>query len=185
MIEELPDLPFGLILSFLSYSDQFSLRRTCKKLKSLIDGQVHRNLFVFIDCYPCRQYLFHTDKLVYYPDSCRMATDFNRFISSPHRQNLKLLRKLLICSEVKPWSGNYSQNYSKKIEIDLKRPEASDFLLQSWNLKIDLEHLNFFEQIEHLEIKVSPSVTLDYLSDSILSFFGPCRESARSLDCFV
>ena len=53
MIEELPDLPFGLILSEFSHEDRLSMRRVCKKLKSLVDVQVCRNLFVFLDSYHC------------------------------------------------------------------------------------------------------------------------------------
>ena len=95
MIEELPDLPFRLILIKLSYGDLLSLRRACKRLKSLVDEQVCRNLFVFLDCYPCHETLFHTDEPVHYTDSCRVP-DFDRFISNNYKENLKLLRKLKI-----------------------------------------------------------------------------------------
>ena len=130
MIERLPDLPIELILSMLSYEDRFSLRRTCKLLKCLVDGQMHRNLFVFLDCYPCRRRLFHSDEFVYYPDSCRIAK-FDTFSSSDSKEQFKWIRKLTI----------YFDDF-KFIFTELDR------------LVIDLDELNFFQELEHLEIGV-------------------------------
>lgn len=149
MIDRLPDVPFRLILSFLCYEDRFSLRRTCRKLKLLIDGQVFRNLFIFLDSYPCHQTLFHTDEPVYYADSCRVP-DFERFISNKYKENLRLLKKLTIFFE-----GLYQlEDHLDKIEINLKSLSEENFFQEVWRLEINLEHLNFFEQVEHLEIKV-------------------------------
>ena len=150
MIEELPELPFRLIFKELNYEDRFNLRRTCKTLKSLVDEQVYRNLFVFLDSYPCHKYLFHTDELVHYADSCRVP-DFDRFISSKCKENFRLIRKLTIFFE-----GLYKlEDYLNKIDRNLKRLDEDDFFQEVWLLEIDLEHLNYFEQLEHLEIKVS------------------------------
>lgn len=152
MIEELPDLPFRLILKELSYEDRFSLRRTCKKLKALVDGQVVRNLFIFLDCFPCHQNLFHTDEPVHYSDTCRVP-DFERFISNKYKVNLKLLRKLTIFFE-----GLYRlENYWDRNHLRIDPMSEKRFLQEVWRLQIDLEHLNLFEQVEHLEIKVSPT----------------------------
>lgn len=149
MIEKLPDLPFWLIFSELNYADRFRLRRTCKTLKALIDGQVCRNLFVFLDCFPCHQSLFHTEEPIYYVDSCRVPR-FDRFISSNYKENFKLLKKLTIFFE-----GGQPLNYLSKIELDPKYVDSGTFFQESWSLRIDVDDLNFLEQIEHLEIKVS------------------------------
>lgn len=148
MIEELPDLPFGQILRFLNYEDRLSLRRVCKKLKCLVDGQVCRNLFVFLDCYPCHKRLFHTDELV--SSNSFRVPDFDRFISSKYKNNFRLVKKLAIY-----FQGLYSlKNYVYKIEMNQKSLAKEDFFQEVWRLEINLDHLNFFEQVEHLEIKV-------------------------------
>ena len=148
MIDKLPDLPFKLIFSFLSYGDRFSLRRACKKLKGLVDAQVYRNLFVFLDCYPCHHYLFHTNELVYYSNSCRIP-HFDRFISSNYKEKFKQIKKLTIFFQ--------SLLFSEKILnlFNVKTQERKNFFFQTfWRLELNLEHLNFFDQVEHLEIKV-------------------------------
>ena len=162
MIDELPDLPFGLILEELSYEDRFSLRKACKRLKALIDGQVFRNLFVFLDCFPCHQTLFYVDEAVYYSNSCRVP-DFERFISSKYKENFKLLRKLMITFE-----GLYRlENYRwDRNHIRIDPTTEKRFLQEVWRLAINLDHLNFFEQLDHLQIKVR--LTLIQLFSSTL-----------------
>ena len=148
MIEKLPDVPFRLIFGFLSYGDRFSLRRTCKRLKSLVDGQVSRNLFIFYDCYPSHQYLFESNELVYYSDSCRVLY-FSRFISNRHERILNGIRKLTIYFEsLYPLSV-----YRKRFRFeDL---DQEHFFDMTCPLDINLEHLDSFEMVEHLEIKVT------------------------------
>lgn len=131
MLDRLPDLPTEQILSRLSHEDRLSLRRTCKTLKCLIDGQEPRNLFVFLDCRPYHVRLFHTDELLFYADSCRIP-DFERFISNAGKEHFQRVRKLAI----------YFQDL-KAIFNALDR------------LEIDLSQLNYFQEVEHLEIKVS------------------------------
>ena len=153
MIEKLHDLPFQLILRNLSYGDQFNLRRTCKRLKGLVDEQKHsrgyKNLFVFLDYYQCHQYLFHTGELVYYPDSCRIP-NFNQFISSKQKENFKSIRKLTIYFK----GLCILKEYPSLVEVDLKSLKKENFFKEVWGLEINLEDLNFFEQVELLEIKV-------------------------------
>lgn len=149
MIEELPDLPFRLIFRELSYEDRLSLRRTCKKLKALVDWQVNRNLFVFLDCYPCHETLFHTGERVYYEDSCHVP-EFDRFISSSYKANFKLLKKLTIFFK----GLRQLEKFVDKFDLPLKTLYEDIFFEEVWCLEIDLETLNFFEYVEHLEIKV-------------------------------
>ena len=150
MIEKLPEVPFLLILRELSFEDRLCLRRVCKKLKALLDGQVFRNLFIFLDCFPFHETLFHTEEPIYYADSCRVP-DFNRFILSNYKENLRLLKKLTIF-----FKGPYKlMDYTDKIELDPESLERDSFFLEVKHLEIKLNHLNFFEQAEHLEIKVS------------------------------
>lgn len=151
MIEELPNVPFRLILSKLSFEDRLCLRRTCKKLKALVDCQVCRNrLFIFLDFYPCHETLFHTHEPVYYTDSCRVP-DFDRFISSSYKEKLRQLKKLTIFFE----GSCMLVDYEGKIELDPENLDKDYFFYEVSHLQIDLEDLNFFEKIEHLEIKVS------------------------------
>ena len=152
MIEELPDLPFGLILSFLSYEDRFSLRRVCKRLKSLVDGQVHRNLFLLIDCYPHHRYLFDSNELVYYSDSCRIF-DLDRFISSAYKEKFRLIKKLTIYFKSYCLYRKFSY-YPENWEENLKILKEETFFQEVWALKINLQNLNYFKEVEHLEIKV-------------------------------
>ena len=150
MIEELPDLPFGLILRFLNGEDRLSLRRACKKLKRLVDGQVGRNLFVFLDCYPCHRRLFCTGESVYRLNSYRVP-DFSRFITSEYKEKFKQIKKFAIFFE-----GLYSlKNYAQKAKKNSKSLSEEDFFQEVWRLEIDLDRLNFFEMLEHLEIHVS------------------------------
>ena len=150
-------MPFRLISRELCHEDRASLRRACKRLKSLVDDQVCRNLFLFLDCYPCHETLFHTDEPVYYADSCRVP-DFDRFISSNYKENLKLLRKLTISHK-----GLYQlKDYVDKIEINLESLDQENFLREVRHLEIELEHLNSFEQLEHLEIKVRLDLILSH-----------------------
>lgn len=130
MLERLPDLAIRQIVIRLSYEDRSSLRRTCKTLKCLIDSLVARNLFVFLDCYPYRVHLFHTDQLVFQANSLRIL-NFDRFLAGPGRRYFKRIKKLAIFFQ------------------DLKAIfNALD------RLEIDLNQLNYFEELEHLEIRV-------------------------------
>lgn len=149
MIDDLPDLPLRLILRELSYEDRFSLRRTCKRLKSLVDGQVCRNLFVFLDSYPCNHNLFHTNEPIFYSDSCRVP-DFDRFISSKHKVKFELLKKLTIYFE----GLCQFEDYLDRRDINMEKVYEENFVQEVWRLEIKLEDLNFFEQVEHLEIEV-------------------------------
>lgn len=165
MLDKLPDLPFGLILRKLSHEDRFSLRRTCKTLKLMVDAQVCRNLFLFLDSFPCHKYLFHTGEPIYYADSCRVP-DFDRFISSNCLKTFRLIKKLTIFFE-----GLYKlENYLSKLNGNLDRIDEDDFLQEAWLLQIDLEDLNAFEQLEHLEIKVGRRF-LRFTKFSILNSF--------------
>ena len=152
MIEGLPDLPFGLILSFLSYEDRFSLRRVCKRLKILVDGQLHRNLFLLVDCYPHHRYLFNSNELVYYSDSCRVP-DLDRFISSPYKEKFRLIKKLSIYFKSYCLYRKFNF-FPRNWEENLKFLKEEEFFRETWALKINLQHLNYFEEVEHLEIKV-------------------------------
>ena len=182
-MERVPDLPFGLIFRELSYEDRLSLRRTCKKLKSLVDGQVSRNLFIYLRSYPCHENLFHTNEAIYYADSCRVL-NLDRFISSSW-QKLKRLRKLTTYYKY----FHRLMDYTKKINVNLDVLRRNDvFLKETWNLEIDLEHFNLFEHVDHLEIKEN------HLSSSSCEFFStgliftgsiPVWEQARSLASFV
>ena len=152
MIEELPDLPFGLILNLLSYEDRFNLRRVCKKLKILVDSQVNRNLFLLIDCYPHHRYLFNSNELVYYSDSCRIP-DLRRLISSPYKQKFRLIKKLAVY--FKGYSLHDKFNFRPENWLEnLKFLKEETFFKETWDLKINLQHLNYFDEVEHLEIKV-------------------------------
>ena len=148
-MERVPDLPFGLIFQELSWEDRLSLRRTCKKLKLLVDGQVSRNLFLFLRSYPCHENLFHTNEAIYYADSCRVL-NFDRFISN-YKGNLKRLRRLTIYFKGLYWIVDYHE----KIYVNLDSLRDEMFFKETWKLEIDLEHLNLFEHVEHLEIKVN------------------------------
>ena len=149
MIEKLPDVPFQEIWRRLSYEDRCSLRRACKQLKSLVDRQIPQNLFLFLECYPCHQILFHSGHLVYYADSCRV-TDFDRFVSNRYLEKFRRVKKLTIFFE-----GLYRLNsYPNKIHWDWESLEREKFFQEAWHLEIDLEDLNAFEQVEHLEIGV-------------------------------
>lgn len=149
MIEKLPDVPFWEIWRRLSYEDRCSLRRACKQLKSLVDRQIPQNLFLFLECYPCHQILFHSGQPVYYSDSCRV-TDFDRFISNQHTEKFRRIKKLAIFFE-----GLYQlKNCDEYVRLDWTGLEEEKFFREAWHLKIDLEHLNAFEQVEHLEIGV-------------------------------
>ena len=152
MIEELPDLPFGLILSFLSYEDRFSLRGACKRLKILVDGQLHRNLFLLIDCYPHHRYLFNSNELVYYSDSCRIS-DVDRFISSAYKEKFRLVKKLTIYFKGLCFMDKFKYR-PENWEENLKFLKEEEFFRETWALKINLQHVNYFEEVEHLEIKV-------------------------------
>lgn len=154
MIDELPDLPFNLIWKELSYEDRFGLRATCKKLKHLSDRQVYRNLFIFLDSYPCHKYLFHTNELVYYSNSCRVP-DFGRFISSKYKEPFRSLKKLTFFFE----GINQLPIDLKRREISVKTHRQKSFFQEVWRVKINLKDLNFFEQVKHLEIKVIGVVT--------------------------
>ena len=149
MIEKLPDVPFRQVWKQLSYEDRCILRRACKQLKSLVDRQVPQNLFLFLECYPCHQILFHSGEMVYYADSCRV-TDFDRFISNRSTEMFRRIKKLTIFFE-----GLYSlYDYGKKIYMNWESLEEEEFFREAWHLEVDLEHLNAFEQVEHLEIGV-------------------------------
>ena len=151
MIEQLPDVPFRLIFSFLSYEDRFSLRRACKGLKWLVDGQNSGRLFVFFfNCYPFHARLFGTSELVYYADSYRVV-DFERFVPSKCQENLKMIRKLILYFEsVYPLNFVYSTSQNS----DQENSNFEKSFNEVWRLEINLEHLNFFEQVEHVKIKV-------------------------------
>lgn len=131
MLDRLPDLPIEQILSLLSHEDRLSLRRTCKKLKALIDTQVCHNLFVFLDCWPHHVRLFQTDELAFYADSCRI-TNFDRFMASAGKEHFKRIRKLAI--------------YFRDLKAIFNALDR---------LEIDLNQLNYFQEVEHLEIRVS------------------------------
>ena len=184
MIEKLPEVPFRLILKELSFEDRLCLGRVCKKLKDLLDGQVFRNLFIFLDSYPCHETLFHTDELVHYADSCRVP-DFDRFISSRYKENLRQLRKMTIFFE----GSCMLEDYEDKIELDPENLDLNYFFWEVSHLQIDLEHLNFFEKVEHLEIKVRQKSLLLSRNFQILPphfhSFHLLRESAESLANFV
>ena len=131
MLDRLPDLAIRQIVIRLSHEDRLSLRRTCRTLKCLIDDQEPRNLFVFLDCCPYRDHLFHTNQLVFDADSCQFR-DFDRFLSGAGREHFRRVRRLTIFFQ------------------DLKAIfNALD------RLEIDLNQLNYFQEVEHLEIRVS------------------------------
>ena len=70
---ELPSLVIERVLDCLNYTDLFSLRRTCKWLKSIVDRRKPQKLILFINAYPSPKRLFYTNEPVGYPHSLRIT----------------------------------------------------------------------------------------------------------------
>lgn len=103
------------------------------------------------------------------PAGFKILTDSSRASS---QKKFKLVQKLTIFFE-----GLYEvEAYMDKIDISFKHlKDEMFFKSEVSNWEVNLEHLNFFEQVEHLEMKVRGNIRLSqliscFLQESI-SFF--------------
>lgn len=128
---ELPDLVTDLILDQLSYEDLNSLRVTCKKWREIVDQRPKsRAVHLFVQVHPFERKLFHTGELVGHANTyCASKPDILKSIK--FRRQFNELLKLTIYFSRMDYVIDYKSGY----------------------FNVDLNDLNFFEKLVHLEIK--------------------------------
>lgn len=126
-LNELPMLVIELTLDYLSYEDLFSLRRTCKWWKTVIDQRKFKRLILFIDAYPSPKRLFYTNQSVGYSNSLRI-TD-------------------LAALETANFQSTFADLHTLAIFYD---PPTVNNLVS--HLTIDLNVLDCYRQLEFLSI---------------------------------
>lgn len=130
MLQDLPLLVLNLIYDNLSYEEVLVLRCTCKRLKEFVDGKKFTKLNLFVAMFACPNHrLFHSGDWVEYPHSYQ-SNDLAILTCCRFRQNFVNVQKMMICIRVS-WVRCRSSN----TEID-----------------IDLNSLNWFTSLTHLEI---------------------------------
>ena len=122
-----PKLVFDLVFAHLSYEDLQALRCTCKGMKEFIDEKQFTKLHLFVRKYSYHHRLFYTDETIGYPHSLH-SENLTILSSTKFREQFAHLQKMIICSSI-TWGCR---------DID-KTP-------------LDLDCLNYFSAISHLEI---------------------------------
>lgn len=134
MIENLPTLVIELIAyhNGLNYNDLINLRSTNRKLRSLLSLKKSKKLNLFIQNYPSDKHLLYTNERINYQNTLR-CENANRILNSlEFRTRFNHIQQLSIYHQ--PYSDN---NMSTNANL----------------VVINLDHLNFYENLEHLEVK--------------------------------
>ena len=122
---ELPELIIWLVTNYLSYEDIRNLRVTCKQLKEIVDQRTFTSLHLFVEHYPFQRELLHTGELVDYGNTFHVHEP-TILKSIKFKSQFTELRKLSI----------YHMRY----------PPWNEYKV------VDLNDLNYFEQLVHLEL---------------------------------
>ena len=168
-IVKLPEMVIWLICEQLSYEDLRNLRVTCKRLKEIADQRPFLSLHLFVDGYPFEQELFHSDELIGYASSWRVS-NLAILKSTKFQSQFSKLRKLTIY-----YNRRYGKYGSTKEEY------------------LDLNDLNGFQELEHLQIdcyhylSITENSKLSLRNLRIALITGNSEESGESanfkLDC--
>ena len=128
MIDSLPELVVEIIIHrFLSYEDLINLKLTCKGLKNIVDRKKNKNLFVFF-AHPCPQRLFYTNEPIGYTNSLRIHRNSQILNElSKFKETFKYLQKLIVYF-----------TYGTRLNDEYNH--------------LSMEKLNYFEDLEHLEL---------------------------------
>lgn len=126
MINLLPDLVLEILIDrFLNYEDMINLKLTCKQLKVMIDEMKFKNLYIFLNCNQFSRKLSITNETISYSNSIRL-------------KDLKLLDD----------SSRFRSTFENVIKMTIYHQQFG----MEGLLKIDLNILNYFQYLEHLEI---------------------------------
>ena len=165
MLSDLPELVLDVICVHLSYEDILALRATCKALKQFVDGKKFTRLNLFVRKYPFHHRLFYTNEPICYSHSLH-SDDSSIFSSIRFREQFANVQRMVICTK-RSWT-------------ELRGSDATAF---------DLNPLNFFRAINHLEVVGFTSISgkLNLQELQIASFqigYGNTQlESSIELDC--
>ena len=147
MLPDLPELFLDLVYGQLSYEDVLVLRCTCKSLKNFVDQKEFTKLNLFVKKYSFHRRLFHTGHSIGHPNSYH--SDYLTILRSKRfRKKFVNLQRLIICGNG-PWASTRVDRY-RSLE---KGPG------------VNLNDLNHFKRLKHLEIDEMPCRT-------------PCRTSS-------
>lgn len=167
-----PTVIFDLIWDHLSYEDVLALRSTCKDLKLFVDAKCLTKLNLFVRKFPYRHRLFYTGQSIGYPQSYRSDNLATLFASGRFRDQFSGVQRMIICTR-KAWKAWNVQDV-----------ESNDF-----EVEFDLNHLNCFGALEHLEIDGMHRIDgkLNLLELRIAAFRvddeSNQQESSFELDC--
>lgn len=158
-ILELPELVIQLISEQLSYEDLRNLRVTCKTLKQIIDQRPFASLHLFVNAYPFERELLHTGEPIRYANTFHVR-GLDILKSTKFKSQFIGLRKLTIYHQFPP---------------------------RVWRIeRLNLEDLNCFEQLIHLELKdlsVKGKLSLSNLKIAFLDGVTTNRNTIFQLDC--
>ena len=161
---ELPELVILLISQQLSYEDLGNLRVTCKRLKEIIGRRTPRSLHLLTDENPFERKLFHTGELVNHANTY-------------HVRQLDILKSIKFRSQ---FIGLL------KLTIYYTRDWDHCGLWEAYK-SVDLNDLNHFEQLVHLELKWLKIETGKLsLRELKIAFFGHTYKDTKTsfeLDC--
>ena len=165
MLQYLPELALDVVCDHLSYEDVLRLRCTCKALKEFVDRKKFTRLNLFVRKYLFHHQLFQTDEQVGYEHSLH-SDDTAILHSTRFREQFANVQRMVICTK-RSWT-------------ELRKSDATGF---------DLNPLNFFRAINHLEVDGFTSIggKLNLQELRIVSlrigFGNSHQESSIKLDC--
>lgn len=167
MLPDLPELFLDLLCGHLSYEDVLVLRTTCKGLREFVDQKRFTKLNLFVKKFSYHHRLFCTGDLVGYPYSFH-SDDLTIFASSRFQERFCNVRRMII-SGISPY-------YSERNE--------EDTMMDGLNL----DHLNHFKRLNHLEIDEMPFRKSSCLTGKLnlpelqIASFTPMRYSGSSFE---
>lgn len=168
----LPDLVMDIILINLSFNDLNNLSQTCKKLKKIIENKKIDKLFIFLKNNPYLVRIFNNSELIFYRNSLKI-NNLKSFENLNFKNKFKNLSKLAII---------YHCEYINNSKTYHKLNKYKNFNNQ---IIINLDHLNYFENLEYLEIRKIVKLKGEKLKLKKLKFFfiDIKFESNFQLDC--
>ena len=164
MLQGLPELVLDVICVHLSYEDVLVLRCTCKALKQFVDRKEFTRLNLFVRKFPFHHRLFYTNESICYSHSF-YSDDSAILRSTRFREQFAYVQQMVICTK-RSWT-------------ELRGSDETGF---------DLNPLNFFRSISHLEVVGFTSINGKLnLQELQIAFFrigcGTRPESSIELDC--
>ena len=132
MLPDLPVLVLELVCGHLSYEDVLMLRSACKAMQQFVDGKQFTKLNLFVQNFSYHRRLFYTGKPVGHPHSLH-SDDLTILDSNRFRERFANVQKMTVCRKT-PLGRNYDP------------------------LELDLNHLNCFRALSHLEVDEFPRI---------------------------